>query len=269
MKNIIRLSAIILITTILWSCEEIITIDLNKVSPKVVIEAFIEEDSVCTAQISFSKSIYDGGETEYINDAIVNLKNSNGESENLVLLANGKYIGNSIIGTPDVTYTITIEVDGISYEAESYLPVAVPIKDILILPQFSHRGTNFVIQCMLDDPANEDNFYKMNYEKLNAIEEQIKGFGIFNDYLSDGKEVTNTLFDFYLQENDSLRIDLLSIDRSTYNYFYQLSDVQSAGMMGSSTPYNPESNFSNGCLGYFGSWSKDTKKVKLKIEAMP
>ena len=264
MKHIIKLTSIVLFAFTFWSCEEIIDINLNESNPKVVIEALIEEDSVCRVSISLTKSMFDIEETIHINNAIITLNSSNGESEILNFIDIGTYKGSTIIGTQGINYSISVEIDGETYEAQTYLPYVVPIKDIVLIPQSNpHGDTGFVIQCLLDDPINLENFYRINYEKLNNLEEPKEDYSLFSDYLSDGEEISGVIFSFDFEENDSLEINLLSIDRSTYSYFYQLTDILSSGMGNSSTPYNPDSNFSNNCLGYFGSYSTDTRRILL------
>jgi hypothetical protein len=47
-----------------------------------------------------------------------------------------------------------------------------------------------------------------------------------------------------LKDGDKIHVEIRSIDRRTYDYFYSLQVMQNSGT-------NPVQNFTGGCLGYF------------------
>ena len=51
------------------------------------------------------------------------------------------------------------------------------------------------------------------------------------------------------------RIELLSLDKQTYEYYRTLQDLLFSNPIFGSTPANPENNLSNGALGYFGAYA--------------
>ena len=83
---------------------------------------------------------------------------------------------------------------------------------------------------------------------------------------SGGKqiEIRNTKYDF--QKNSQLRIDLIAIDKSTYEYYSQLNTLSGNGDLEVSdylemNSFNPKTNLSGGALGYFGAYSYKTYNV--------
>ena len=53
----------------------------------------------------------------------------------------------------------------------------------------------------------------------------------------------------------------MSIDKSTYDYYRTLADLLYTNPFFGSTPANPNTNLSNGALGYFGSYSSSFKTL--------
>jgi hypothetical protein len=56
-----------------------------------------------------------------------------------------------------------------------------------------------------------------------------------------------------------------TIDKATYDYFYTLRDVLSSDQAATSlAPANPNTNLTNGSLGYFSAYTVDTKTIILR-----
>ncbi len=65
-----------------------------------------------------------------------------------------------------------------------------------------------------------------------------------------------------VQTGDAITVELLSIDKATYDYFNTLRDVLSSDQAATSlAPANPNTNLSNGLLGYFSAYTIDTKTI--------
>ncbi len=64
---------------------------------------------------------------------------------------------------------------------------------------------------------------------------------------------------------DTITVELLSIDKATYDYFNTLSDILTSDRAATSlSPANPITNLSNGPLGYFVAYTVDTKSIVMK-----
>lgn len=61
---------------------------------------------------------------------------------------------------------------------------------------------------------------------------------------------------------NEITLELLSCDKSYYDYFQQLASQQSQGLS-STSPFNPLGNFDNGALGYFGSFYSTSLDINL------
>ncbi len=64
---------------------------------------------------------------------------------------------------------------------------------------------------------------------------------------------------------DTVTVELLSIDKATYDYFNTLRDILSSDRAATSlSPANPNTNLSGGALGYFAAWAIDRKVIILQ-----
>ena len=63
---------------------------------------------------------------------------------------------------------------------------------------------------------------------------------------------------------DTLTVDLHSIDEATYWYFHTLRDILSSDRSPTSlSPANPNTNLTNGSLGYFSAYAADSRMIIL------
>ncbi|MBR5958552.1 MAG: DUF4249 family protein, partial [Salinivirgaceae bacterium] len=82
----------------------------------VVIEACItDSDSLNTIIISKSVPASDTNNCEFVDDAIVMLRDDMGNSAEVISIGNGRYKTSGLIGKPGHDYLLTAEIDGFRY----------------------------------------------------------------------------------------------------------------------------------------------------------
>jgi hypothetical protein len=90
---------------------------------------------------------------------------------------------------------------------------------------------------------------------------------IYSDKYSDGKGVVLESPEFKPTSN-TLVVELLSIDKATYEYFYSLRVMLGNGIsipdFLRTTDYNPKSNLTNNALGYFSAQAQSRYIVNIK-----
>jgi hypothetical protein len=99
-----------------------------------------------------------------------------------------------------------------------------------------------------------------NYYRLIEVVNSDTNNSIYtiDDELEDGKKIAVTLYSRdSLSTGDSVSVFLQSIDKASYDYFNTLLEISSDGQ--STTPANPNTNISNGALGYFNAYAVRTK----------
>jgi hypothetical protein len=118
------------------------------------------------------------------------------------------------------------------------------------------------IHCFFVDPM-EKNYYRVRVFRNDSINNQ--SYRLFDDQYTNGQmtelRVSNAV------AGNTYRIELLSIDRQTYSYYRTLDDLLYTNPFFGSTPANPDTNLSNGALGYFGTAAVSSRTIVV-TEAM-
>jgi len=149
-------------------------------------------------------------------------------------------------------YTLSVELDNKIFEATCIVPQEVELLKIdtsKFIPPFGGSGQVFyqMYTEWQDTPGMAD-FYRIKTYANGTFEPG--QFILYNDVNADGNLFRRPIMQIF--EPDILyRIELLSMDKQSFEYFQELSTVQAQGG-GSSVPFNPKGNFSNDALGYFG-----------------
>ncbi|MFC1551886.1 DUF4249 domain-containing protein [Candidatus Latescibacterota bacterium] len=276
--GIFTLLAWVLLTVLVSSCsEEVITLDLKGVEPKIVIEGILtDQGEPCTVKISKSGDFYDPGEYPPVTGAKVTLLDSEGNLETLAENAEnepGLYRGESLLGVEGRTYTLIVETGGETFEAVSTLMNAVEIDSLTYyfeddpdtyIEEYEDMEEGYVFSCHFTYPDIEDNYYRI---KLTHNGELLHDIFMVSDWYESGDNVEYDFSAYIFEENDTMNVELLSIDKAAAEYFSTLNAVMLSSNTGpgfSAIPDNPITNISNGALGYFAAYSVRTKTVVFK-----
>lgn len=159
-KQIFLLIIIGLMT--IYSCEKIIDVSLPERDKKIVLNSAITPDSLITVNLSKSLGVFDGGQTEYINNASVKLYSEGIEIEELSLQSNwGQYYSNIYHPDLEEQYEIRVEVPGMtSVKAECSIPLPVEIISWDTISHINSWGEETIkASIKFDDPADFHNYY--------------------------------------------------------------------------------------------------------------
>lgn len=248
---------LVLLALFVVSCEEVIDIDLNSSAPKLVAEGYIEKDSLSYVRLTYTSDYFTTEAAVYINDAMVQISNEQGDSETLVFKGDGLYKGNSLIGTENTSYTMQIEGADFSHEAISKL--FPPVQNLSlsfeknINPHPSQSSDNYTSIIRFNEAPTTETYYLIKFW-VNGVLNTDRYHCIKDTYYADGDIIEYAPFFMSFEQDDEVVVYVYSIDEDAYTYFNQLNDLSGSGM-NSSTPYNPQSNFGNEVLGYFISTS--------------
>src|SRR5665647_3379895 len=112
------------------------------------------------------------------------------------------------------------------------------------------------IHCFFRDPL-EKNFYRAYiYTNGNRGYEDYK---LYDDQYTNGKQTDLQVKRAHIR--DIIRVDLFSLDKSTYEYYKTFNDLIHSNPIFGSTPMNPNTNLTNGALGFFGACAISTKTI--------
>jgi hypothetical protein len=270
--RILKLLAYSLLAGMVVSCsEEVITVDLNDAAPKIVIEGILaDQGEPCTVKISESGDFYNPSVFPPVTGATITLLDSEGNRETLAETEAGLYRGNSLLGVEGRTYTLTVEDGGNIYEAASTLMHAVDIDSLTYYfeddadihnDDFEDWDEGFVFSCHFTYNEIEGRYHRI---KLTLNGELLQDIFMVPDWNEDGDSVEYEFWNYLFEKNDTMSVELLSIDTAVYDYFSTLNAVLLSGDSGhvfSTIPDNPVTNFTGGALGYFAAYSVRSQTV--------
>jgi len=245
------------------ACEEVIEIDLNSSTPKIVAEGLIEKDSVGWLKLSYTTNYFATENPTYINDATVVLTDKFGNSETFSNEGNGLYKGTVLKGVENNKYTIHVNGLSTDLNAVSELNPPVTIQSLAFSKQEIQRPgqsfSNYALTINFSDDQTTKNFYLLRFSVNNTIITNSYTCITDENYAKNGN-LEYTPWNLRLLANDNIIVSVYSIDEGVYTYLNQINDI-SSGMGSWSTPYNAKSNFGSNALGYFKAWSYVSKSA--------
>ena len=265
---------LIIIASVSFNCQKVVVIDLNQANPKLVIDANItDQPGPYNIILGRSGNYFEPSLTfPPVSNALVIVSDDLGQIDTLKESStSGIYKSSSLTGLPGRTYMLNITSDGNKYAAVSSMPAKVNIDSIYsIKRQSSHGGgPGYDIYIMFKDPPELGNYYRINVHAGYFIpSDSIDGrrYRLYSDKLTNSSEMVERVRTGRLVlTGDTITVDLLTIDKSTYDYFNTLRDIlTSDGAATSLAPANPNTNLSNGALGYFAAYTMDRKTIILQ-----
>ena len=267
----LRLVALVLLLAA-TGCEKVVNLNLKTSPSQLVIEGNLVDDGrPCQVSLSTSTNYTDANTFAPVSQAVLTLSDDAGGLETLRETTPGQYVGATLAGVPDRTYTLRVETGGVAYVALCKLPApVVPFQRLST--QLSAFGMDN-IQAVVDfnDPPGLGNSYLFRQYRNGRLNPAL--FPL-NDKFTDGKHVSQALRSQgggaddpndlnKLVSGDSLRVEMQNIDPAVYEYFRTLNQIITAGGAPTTTPANPASNFSGGALGYFSAHSRRVLTIKV------
>ena len=273
MKSIKNICFSLLAVLVFASCEEVIVLELENDEPRLVIEAVVDA-STRTATVILTKSngFYDDVNLDLETGATVQLTLADGAIVELEEKENGFYLAVNVEVTEGDELTMTIiDQAGTQYQATTTVPHDVLLDSLDIVEGSggpaggspfggSDTVTQYQIFTFWNDVPNKESFYRIRAIVNDTLQAGV--YTMVDDIGNDGQQLFRPFFQTF-ESGDIVTIQLLSLDKASYDYFEQLSAVQGQGP-NSTTPFNPESNFDNNALGYFGIMKKDMRTVVLE-----
>ena len=240
---------------LLTSCyEQIVDVNFNQFGSNIVIEGNLTDN--------FGANIVKITKTAHVNSleppipitqATITLLDDSGNMEVLSEYTAGMYRINQIRGMPGRTYTLNVLAEGHEYSAVSRMPEAM-IFDSVQINRTSEVNSKYSVTIFFTDPADVENYCLIKFFLANQTRPFFQV--LYHDQYSDGESIILQYEWSGLYPGNILEIRSLSLDRSVYEYFSSLLNVDE--YVEPEMPdfyeisgYNPKSNIQNGALGYF------------------
>ncbi len=251
MTLLLRGWPLFLVGFLLMGCEDLITLDVQEVSPQFVIVGEINNrESRHEVTIHRTVPLSSSNAMAPVSGATVRVLDGLGRFYEYNEVEPGLYRSRLFRGQTGMEYKLEIAVEGTDFQATSNMP------EIVLIDSLGTSSGNFMgeenkfVTLKFYDPPNKSNYYRYT---LRVNEGAPRFMSVFDDKYNDGKFVTHELinFDMKLQPNDYVRVQRQHIDQATFLYWRSVSSSNPTA----SAPANPPSNISNGALGYFSAYS--------------
>lgn len=256
------------------SCQKTVVLDLNTADPQLVIEGNITSNlgQPQTVFVSTSGSFYTGEGIEAVSDALVVLKDENGNSQNLEMYTPGVYFTYEFPVKENNTYSIEVTRNGEVYTGSEEFPVKKTIDSLSYVVNeglFGDGGLNedgdttYNIFCTFQDPAETLDYYRFYvFIDDSLVQAGFNSYFVTDDELFNGQLFSLEIIGSGAIKGNDVKIEMQSIGYNTFRYYLGLNDLLSGGM--GSTPYNPITNLNNDALGYFGAYVSDTQHILIE-----
>ncbi len=254
-RNLILASALLTLA----SCEKEIVLKYDEASSRLVIEGEVTPgNGPHEVRISRSVNFTEANTFPAVENATVTITDDQGADETLVHQGGGVYRSTGLLtGAVGHTYTLAVTVDGTTITGASTMPMAVPL-DTLSIDSISRFGNvSLIVVPIYTDPAGSLNYYRMRV-RVNGTRWPV--VFVRDDLLSDGQINVRPLsyHDVPLERADTVSVDLLTIDRTIFTYWFTLESFSGSGGV---APADPLSNLSGNVLGYFSAQTLSTVTV--------
>lgn len=256
----------LLTITIFPGCEKVINVDLNEAAPRIVIEGIVtDRRGPYTITMTKSGSYFNQPSLVNVSGAKAIITDDFGNVDSLHETLPGTYMTGRLRGITGRTYTLRVISEDQEYTGSSTMMDRVNIDSLrLVKSEFdrfdlsghSQTETHVDIHCFFRDPP-EKNYYRVKVFRNDSI--NTESYRLYDDEYTNGSEIDLRVS--RAAAGNTYRIELMSLDKSTYGYYRTLADLLYQNPFFGSTPANPKNNLSNGALGYFGACAVSTRTL--------
>lgn len=264
----LKVSVVFIIIFLLFTisaCQKVINIDLNTASPNIVIEGIIDNSQgPYRVKLSKTGSYFNQPVLPPVSGAQVIISDNIGTIDTLTEDSTGLYFTHKIKGIPGRSYNLNVLSEKVSYTASSTMMDAVYIDSLglEIVQRISFGARNrrdSSLNIYFKDPPDQKNFYRIKFYENNVFHST--NYRLYDDEYTNGEEISLNVGHAVIGDTD--KIELISLDRATYDYYRTLRDILDINPIFGSTPANPNTNLSQGALGYFAALAITTKTLIL------
>ncbi|MDT3740907.1 MAG: DUF4249 domain-containing protein [Candidatus Kapabacteria bacterium] len=271
MNIIKKIFFLIAIAIMFNSCEEVINVELNNAAPQIVIEGVVtDRDGPYTIKISKTGNYFEPNVFPPVTGAVVVISDNTGNTDSLIETTAGSYQTTKLKGVIGNTYNLTVNIDGKEYKSFSTMlsPTFIDSLTYKFNPNTGPgQGKNggYDLHCYFKDKPEIRDYALL---KLYVNGKKDDSYFLYTGKYNSSEFVDYNRFRQRFQKNDTVKIELMNIEPSAYDYFSTLNNIMAGegmrGIVSTGTPANPNTNISNGALGYFTAYSVQSDSVIIK-----
>lgn len=265
---------LILLISLLSSCEEVVDLELDTAAPRLVVEAnigWIKGSSGNAQKIKLTTTTgYYDTKVPIVTAANVSITNSDNRIFRFVEIPNtGEYGCTDFVPEIGKTYTLTIISNGETYTATEIFQSLAPITRIEQNNEGGFTGKDIEVKAYFNDPANEDNYYLYSYEYSS---EATVSYNADEDKFFQGNEFSSRSQKDDLKPGDVIELTHFGISKQYYNYMNILIGIMGNNSGGpfQTPPATVRGNISNSTnpknypLGYFALGETDIHRYVIQ-----
>ena len=269
-----RILVVLFLTSGFYSCQKVVSVDLNQSNPQIVIEGLVTDQRGTDSVVVNMTGDYFTPTLNFppVTGATVVISDDAGNMDTLKGVKNGVYYSSNPQGIPGRTYAMKVIANGKEYDAVSSMPQKVNIDSFYAVkatgPFGRRSGYDFYV--IFKDPPQLGNYYQIvphaNFIPADSLYGDSGGIFLYDNEYTTGNEVSYRFrLGGTIVPGDTIGVDLLCIDKATYEYLQTLrTTIQTDRSPTSLAPSNPSTNISNGALGYFSAYTIDSKTLIVK-----
>ncbi len=287
-----KLFPILAFCILLISCERKVDFKLDDVTPKLVVEASIENGQapvvyLTKSQAYFSQIDLSALANSFVRNAEVYVSNGTltHRLKEYTIVAGGGLnfyyysidsadLATAFTGELNKQYSLRIVADGKEYTATTTIPAITKRIDSLYWKQAPGSNPPEKVAVMIkatDPPGLGDYaryFTKRNqeifYPGLNSVfDDQIIDGSTYDIQVERGVERNGNVPEGYsfFDKGDTVTLKLCNIDKATYDFWRTMEFTYASVGNPFASPTKVSSNISNGGLGYFGGYAAQYRTI--------
>ncbi len=279
-----------------FSCEKVVDFTPSSLTPKLVVEATIENDQYPVVYLTHSFDVFSNLAPDqlagaFIRNAVVTVSNGTlthtlKEYEHPLpggyilyyYSIDSSQLSSSFQGEPGTTYTLNIKAEGKEYSATTTIPELTSLINSLYYETNvdNEDSTKAILYGSFTDKPGYGN-YTRYFTKVND-EPFFAGLNsVFDDQVIDGKSYDvqiekgvdrNSDIDFenysFFTIGDSVTVKFCNIDKGVFDFWRTMEYTYSSIGNPFSSPTKVKGNISNGALGYFGGYAVQYSGIIIK-----
>lgn len=236
--------------------------DLNNVDPKYVIEADLNDIS-STQVIKVSQTVNFDEDIPYkpISNATVVVTDVQGNELVFTSVGDGSYVRSNFRPILNGKYSLKVVIGNEVFLSTTQRFPYVDIDSFGIEKKKIFNEDYYIVAFRFNDPIDVENYYKYSYSVNGG---PFRFSSVYSDKFNNGLFVTHEIVerdeDKKVVKDDLITVRRECISKDVFTFWSQLEGLNP----GSAAPANPDSNISNGAVGYFSVSSARLYTVKIE-----
>ncbi|UCG28625.1 MAG: DUF4249 domain-containing protein [Bacteroidales bacterium] len=249
-------------------CTEMIDVDLDESSVKLVVDGYITNRYANhTIQLTRTGPYFSNVPPERVSDAVVTVHDSIHTYTFSELLPGVYFSDEAFAGITGRIYNLSIELEGEFYSASSIMP-QVPVIDSIQFHLNSEDEEKFDIALFAREPPTPgDHYFWAVYKEYILVTDKIIQLVFANDDLINGNYFNGILVQYVKGRLGNLiTLEMASITEEYYEFCLAvIKETVYVDVPFESAPAVINGNIDNGALGFFTAYAVASKTRQIKL----